>query len=129
MSRRAVPPGVPGVSDTLVLHRKHPFRCRGQGVDASPARHLSLDDSSTFRGLLLRYANPALLLACADPRSRDATLRLCEQAEVEAPRLLRWLEAEARVEDSAQALVPFGDGFAEPQRAFRFHCESPERLI
>ncbi len=72
---------------------------------------------------------PRYCLQCADPCSRDPALRLCEQAEVEAPRLLRWLEAEARVEDGAQALIPFGDGFAEPQRAFRFHCESPERLI
>ena len=42
----------------------------------------------------------------------DGVLVVGEQAKVEAPRFVRWLEAEARVEQGAQSLVSFRDGFA-----------------
>jgi len=56
-------------------------------------------------------------------------LALSEQAAVDVSRLLRWLESEALVEEGAEALVSVSDRFAEPERAFRLHCESPERLV
>ncbi len=48
---------------------------------------------------------------------------------MEEPRLARWLEAEALVKQGAQSLVSFGNGFAKPECALRFHCEAPERLV
>src|SRR6266511_1886525 len=63
------------------------------------------------------------------PAGQARALGLCEQAAVEEPRLVRWLEAEAFVKQGAQSLVSFGDGLAETECTFRFHCEAPERLV
>src|SRR2546430_15556495 len=65
----------------------------------------------------------------ADPATNDAALSLGAQAAVEVARLLGRLQAKTLVEHCSQSLVPFGDRFAEPEVAFGFHCEAPERLV
>jgi hypothetical protein len=48
---------------------------------------------------------------------------------VQELRLASWFEADALVEERAQAFVSFGDRFPEPERAFRLECEPPQSFV
>jgi hypothetical protein len=63
-------------------------------------------------------------------RKRPLTLlSLCEQLPVKRTRLPVWLQAQPLVELRAQPLVPFVDGFPQPQCTFGFERQPPEAFV